>query len=101
MNKNLKIGLIILSVLGVSAGTYFAIKFYKLKQAYKTNLTSDDVIKIVDEKAQDLGTEMEEDTDFKINYVTTDCDTTDPLSDCFEGCPDGQILDEFGGCSEN
>ena len=68
MNKNLKIGLIALSVLGVSAGAYFAIKFYNLRQAYKKSLTPDDVLNIVDKKSQDLGTEMEEDPDLKKNY---------------------------------
>ena len=65
MNKNLKIGLIVLSVIGVSAGAYFAIKFYNLRQAYKKSLTPDDVIKIIDQKSKDLGTEMEEDPDLK------------------------------------
>lgn len=68
MNKNLKIGLIILTVLGVSAGAYFAIKFYNLREAYKKSLPPEDVLKIVDEKAQDLGTEMEEDPDLKTSY---------------------------------
>jgi len=67
MNKNLKIGLIVLSVVGVSIGAYFAIKFYNLREAYKRSLTPDDVLKIVDEKAQDLGTEMEKDQDLKKN----------------------------------
>lgn len=92
MNKKLKIGLIVLSVLGVSVGAYFAVKFYNLREAYKRSLTPDDVIKIIDEKTKNLGTEMEEDPDLK-------CDTTDPLSDCFAGCPNGQIVDEFGLCS--
>ena len=92
MNKNLKIGLIVLSVVGVSIGTYFAIKFYNLREAYKRSLTPDDVLKIVDEKAQDLGTEMEEDPDLQTSDVT--CDTTDPNGGCFEGCEDGYYLDE-------
>jgi hypothetical protein len=77
MNKNLKIGLIVLSVVGVSVGTYFAIKFYNLKQAYKKSLTPDDVLKIVDVKTKDLGTEMEEDPDLKRISSETDATSTD------------------------
>jgi len=68
MNKNIKIGLIVLSVVGVSVGAFFAIKFYNLKQAYKKSLSPDDVLKIIDEKTKDLGSEMEEDPDLKKNY---------------------------------
>lgn len=94
MKKNLKIGLIILSIIGVSVGTYFAIQYYNLKNAYNRNLTPDDIIDIVNEKSKDLGEEMEEDP--SLNY---NCDTTDPLSDCFVECPNGQMLDEYGLCS--
>lgn len=78
MNNKLKIGLIVLSVLGVSAGAFFAIKFYNLKQAYKKSLTPDDVLKIIDEKTKDLGTEMEEDPDLKSSLSDeTDATSTD------------------------
>ena len=66
MNKKLKIGLIIGGIVGLSVASYFAIKFYTLKKAYSKKLYSEDVIKLIDEKTSDIGSEMEDDPDLQI-----------------------------------
>ena len=63
MNKKLKIGLIIGGIVGLSAASYFAIKFYTLKKAYSKKLSSEDIIQLIDEKTSDIGSEMEDDPD--------------------------------------
>lgn len=63
MNKKLKIGLIVAGVVGLTAASFFAIKFYTLRKAYSKQLSPEDVMKLIDEKTKNIGTEMEEDPD--------------------------------------
>jgi hypothetical protein len=91
MNKKIIIyGSIILAI-GAAVGLYFVFRKPKLtEESFKEKI-------IVQETSYDENDvpQLPDDED------NTDCDTTDPYSDCFEGCPDGQILDEFGVCSDN
>jgi len=86
MNKKVIIyGSIILAI-GIGVGLYFAFKKPELTEdSFKEQIVVDEIPYNGNDVPQLSNDE--------------DCDTTDPLSDCFVGCPNGQIVDEFGECS--
>ena len=65
MNKKVKIALIATSIVAFGIGTFFAVKFYKLRKAYKSSITPEELQKIIDEKAKGIGNEFEEDDAIK------------------------------------
>lgn len=54
MTKNVKIGLIAFGVLGVSVGTYFLVEYLRLKKAYSTTLSTEDALKLIDNKTDTI-----------------------------------------------
>lgn len=65
MNKKLKIALITTSIIAVGVSTFFAIKFYKLRKAYKSSITPEQLQQIINEKTKGLSNEFEEDDAIK------------------------------------
>jgi hypothetical protein len=90
MDKKLKIGLIIGGIVIISTASFFAIKFYTLRKAYSKKLSLEDVMKLIDEKTEDIGTEMEDDPDLQIKSTDSTgimggdlSDLTDAEFNCF------------------
>lgn len=84
MTKGVKIGLISFGVLGLGFGTYFLIRYMRLKKAYETTLNTNEAEQLIFEKTSSVpdviipdeytqnadefkGTEVDDDTDEKID----------------------------------
>ena len=63
MDKKYKIIVLIVSIAAISVGGYFILRYIKLKKAYDTFASEEDILKIVEGKTKGIGDEMEEDPD--------------------------------------
>jgi uncharacterized protein (UPF0333 family) len=85
MDKKYKIIILVVAVAAISVGGYFILRYIKLKKAYDTFATEDDILKIVEEKTKDIGDEMEVDPDLppsaKYDETGITADTADTNED--------------------
>ena len=61
MDKKYKIVFLVAAIAAISVSGYFILRYIKLKKAYDSFATEEDILKIVQEKTKDIGDEMEED----------------------------------------
>ena len=86
MTKGLKIGLISFGVIGLGVGTYFLIRYMKLKKSYETTLNTNEAEKLILKETSGVpdaiipdevtynadlykGTEMDDSTDEKFDQL--------------------------------